>query len=62
MVRTGVGEKFEHVHQVLTADLPDDEPGGAIIYCATRGHTEELAGFLQAKGVKAEPFSRRSPA
>ena len=56
VVRTGVGEKFEHVHQVLTADLPDDEPGGAIIYCATRGHTEELAGFLQAKGVKADHF------
>ena len=62
VVRTGVGEKFEHVHQVLTADLPDDEPGGAIIYCATRGHTEELAGFLQAKGCEGGPFSCRPPA
>ena len=56
VVRTGVGEKFEHMHHVLTADLPDDEPGCAIIYCAIRGHAEELAGFLQAKGVKADHF------
>ena len=56
VVKTGVGEKFTHVHQILEADLPEDEPGGAIIYCATRRHTEELAAFLQAKGVAADRF------
>ena len=61
VVQTGVGEKFAHVHQVLMADLPEDEPGGAIIYCATRQHTEELAEFLQAKGVKADHFHAGLP-
>ena len=61
VVKTGVGEKFAHVHQVLTADLPEDEPGGAIVYCATRSHTEELAGFLQAKGMKADHFHAGLP-
>ena len=56
VVKTGAGEKFAHVHQVLEADLPEDEPGGAIIYCATRRRTEELAEFLKAKGVGAEYF------
>ena len=61
VVKTGVGEKFAHVHQVLTADLPEDEPGGAIVYCATRSHTEELAEFLQAKGMKADHFHAGLP-
>ncbi len=61
VVKTGVGEKFAHVHQVLTADLPEDEPGGAIVYCATRNHTEELAEFLQAKGMKADHFHAGLP-
>ena len=61
VVKTGVGEKFAHVHQVLTADLPEDEPGGAIIYCATRSHTEELAQFLQLKGIEADHFHAGLP-
>ena len=36
-------------------------PGGAIIYCATRRHSEELAAFLQAKGVKADHFHAGLP-
>ena len=54
--RTSRGEKFAHVHQLLTAELPTDESGGAIVYCATRRRTEELADFLQAKGMKANFF------
>ena len=61
VVKTGVGEKLAHVHQVLTTDLPEDEPGGAIVYCATRSHTEELAEFLQAKGMKADHFHAGLP-
>ena len=61
VVKTGVGEKLAHVHQVLMADLPEDEPGGAIVYCATRRHTEELAEFLQAKGMKADHFHAGLP-
>ena len=56
VVRTGAGDKFAHVHQVLTEDLPNDEPGGAIVYCATRSQTELLAEFLKLMGVKADHF------
>ena len=59
VVKTSTGEKAAHVHQILAADLPVDEPGGAIVYCATRRHTEELAAFLQAKGVEAQHFHAR---
>ena len=38
------------------ADLPPDEPGGAIVYCATRRQTEELAEFLQEKGMETGYF------
>ena len=53
MVPTSSGEKFAHVHQVLTADLPTNGPDGAIAYCATRCQTQELAEFLQSKGMEA---------
>ena len=61
VVQTSTGEKFADVHQILDADLPTDGPGGAIIYCATRRHSEELAAFLQAKGVKADHFHAGLP-
>ena len=61
VVPTSTGEKFADVHQILDADLPTDEPGGAIIYCATRRHSEDLAAFLQAKGVKADHFHAGLP-
>ena len=61
VVQTSSGEKFAHVHQVLTADLPTNEPGGAIIYCATRRHAEEMAEFLQAKGMAADYFHGTLP-
>ena len=48
--------KFDDIHQLLQEDLPDNVPGGAIIYCATRRHSEEVAQFLQEKGVAADHF------
>ena len=56
VVKTSDAEKDAHVHQILEADLPEDTPGGAIVYCATRRRTEELALFLQEKGMKADFF------
>ena len=56
VVPTSGGAKFADIHQVLVDKLPADEPGGAIIYCATRRRTEEIAEFLQAQGVSAEYF------
>ena len=59
VVQTSRETKFAHIHQILMADLPEDEPGGAIVYCATRRQSEEIAEFLQAKGVEAEYFHAR---
>ena len=61
VVRTSPGEKSSDVYQILEADLPADEPGGAIVYCATRRHCEELAAFLQAKGMDADHFHAGLP-
>ena len=61
VVRTTGGEKYANIHQIITADLPKDEPGGAIIYCATRQQTEEIAEFLQAKEMAAVHFHAKLP-
>lgn len=56
VVPTTPPEKLAHIHQVLLADLPPDAPGGAIIYCASRKQTEEIAAFLREKGLAADHF------
>ena len=61
VVQANAAQKFSDVHQILTADLLGGEPGGAIIYCATRRTTEELATFLQSKGVTADWFHAGLP-
>ena len=53
--------KFDDIYQLLQEDLPDHAPGGAIIYCATRRHSEEVAQFLQEKGVAADHFHAGLP-
>ena len=59
--KTSGAEKSTRVHQILSTDLPEDETGGAIVYCATRRNTEELADFLQAKEMKASYFHAKLP-
>ena len=61
VVPTTGGEKFAHIHQILEADLPPDRPGGAIVYCATRRRTEEVAEFLRLKEVAADHFHAGLP-
>ena len=56
VVQTTPGEKLAHVHQILMADLPPDTPGGAIVYCATRRRSEDVAQFLRDKEVAADHF------
>lgn len=56
VLQTTPAEKFSQVCQVIETDLPDDVPGGAIVYCATRRNTEDLAEFLSAKNISAEYF------
>ncbi len=61
VVPTTSGEKFAHIHQILMSYLPPDRPGGAIVYCATRRQSEEVAEFLQLKSVAAEYFHAGLP-
>ena len=60
-MQTTTGQKYADVHQIVADHLPTDEPGGAIVYCATRRRTEELADFLQAMGIKADCFHAGLP-
>lgn len=62
VTKTTTSEKLNHLHELLTADLPPEWPGGAIIYCATRKNAEESALFLRQKGWAVEYFhSKLSP-
>ena len=61
VVPTTSGEKLSHIHQILMADLSPETPGGAIVYCATRRKTEEVAEFLCAKEVAADNFHAGLP-
>ena len=61
VVPTTLAEKPAHIYQVMFADLPPDRPGGAIIYCASRRQTEEVAAFLREKGLAADHFHAGLP-
>ena len=61
VIPTSGGEKFGHIHQVLESNLPSDGSGGAIVYCATRRQSEEVAEFLQLKGMAAEHYHAGLP-
>ncbi len=61
VIPTTGGEKFDHIRQVLDSYLPPHAPGGAIVYCATRRRSEEVAEFLQLKEVAAEHFHAGVP-
>jgi ATP-dependent DNA helicase RecQ len=56
VVPTTPAEKLAHIYQVLVADLPPNVAGGAIVYCASRRFTEEVAAFLREKGIAADYF------
>ena len=61
VVPTTGGEKFPHIHQILMANLRPDTSEGAIVYCATRRGTEEVAEFLQMKKMAADYFHAGLP-
>ncbi len=49
-------DKFPRINKLLHERLDDLETGSAIIYCAKRSQTEEIAEFLQLQNWKAEAF------
>ena len=56
VIPTTGGEKFADIHQVLESYLPPGTPGGAIVYCATRRRSEEVAEYLQSKNIEVDYF------
>ena len=56
VVETSDEQKFENVYQLLGSVLADNTAGGAIVYCATRTRTEQMAAFLREKDVAASHF------
>ncbi|MFJ1254219.1 RecQ family ATP-dependent DNA helicase [Cupriavidus sp. CuC1] len=48
--------KLDHISQVLASELSPESKDGAIVYCATRKRTEEVASFLREKDIQAEYF------
>lgn len=70
IVPTREETKFAQMHQVLVdhfgepSSVPDEgkqKPGGAIVYCATQKHTEEVAQFLVRLGWSAAAFHGGMP-
>ena len=56
VVATSPGHKLADIHELIAAELPPEADGGAIVYCASRRRTEEVAEFLRARGVAAAHF------
>ena len=53
---TTEANKFHDIVTLFNEHLPEATPGGAIVYCATRRRTEEVADFLIGQGIKADYF------
>ena len=56
VVPTNEASKLDDIHLVLEQHVSSGTEGGAIVYCATRRRTEEVAGFLDKKGLRADRF------
>lgn len=48
--------KLADILAAIEANLPPEDASGAVIYCATRGATERVAGFLKSQGLAADYF------
>jgi len=56
VIPTTEATKLHDIHLVLEQHLPPGTDGGAIVYCATRRRTEEVAEFLSQKGLRVDRF------
>ena len=58
---TDLANKHDKIHDLLINGLPPQQPGGAIVYCATRRHCEETAEHLKRKDMEAAYFHAGLP-
>ncbi|MDE2915456.1 MAG: RecQ family ATP-dependent DNA helicase [Paracoccaceae bacterium] len=56
VIPTTPAEKYSTIRQVLADCLRPDDPGGAIVYCAFRRTSEEVAEFLREKDIDVRHF------
>lgn len=61
VMQTTAEKKRHDIKMTLEHHLPEQESGGAIVYCATRRRTGEIAEFLQAHGIDADCFHAGLP-
>ena len=61
VVRTTSATKLPDIHQILTGHLPPETDGGAIVYCATRRATKQVAHFLNTQEIDADRFHAGLP-
>ena len=61
VVETSTPNKLHDIHTLLEHHLPPETEGGAIVYCATRRMTADVAGFLQEQGIAADRFHAGLP-
>ncbi len=53
---TGKRTKLADIMEVIEQRLPPEGASGAVVYCATRKSTEDVAQFLQQQGLSAERY------
>lgn len=56
VAETTTAMKYHDIHTFLAQHLSPERDGGAIVYCATRRRTEEVANFLREHGFSADRF------
>ena len=61
VAETSEAHKSRDVWQMLQNELPKDDRSGAIVYCSTRKHTEELAQYLNANSIQTSHFHAGLP-
>ena len=54
--QTTAALKLHDIKATVEHHLPRHADGGAIVYCATRSRTSEIAEYLQSQGIDAERF------
>ncbi len=61
VIPTTEPKKFSHIHQIIEHHLPQGSSGGAIVYCATRAQSEEVADFLAGRQIPTGYFHAGLP-
>ncbi len=56
VIPTKKDEKQSLIYSLIRESLPDQDSGGAVVYCITKKETEEMTLYLQEKGLQVSFF------